>query len=180
MTEREICGSCRGPWPCTCSPQAVVVVLREADDDVSERLARGMARSSDPLIAKPYEPPIRDVTWLTPDPHCGHYTKGFDIDTDKRIVSCRGCHTPLDPYDVLQKLASLDRRTDERLAALRQLERQAQQREAERKARAALRRHPYQPYWYKDDARERCLVCSGDSGGDIHDAKPRRTSRRGA
>jgi len=64
VSEREICGVCKGPWPCSCSPQAVMVVLR-TEDDVSERLAAGMARQNDPLISKVYDPPIREVTWET-------------------------------------------------------------------------------------------------------------------
>lgn len=174
--EREICGKCRGSWPCSCSPQAVVVVLRE---DVSERLARQMAGRNDPLIEKPYESPIQDVTWTNARPFCGHFENGYDIDGDQRIVNCRSCGAVLDPYDVLLRLARLDKSTDDRLRALRDLERAARQREADRKARAALRRHRYMAYTWMTDSKVRCLTCGGESGGDIHNVKPRGQAKEG-
>lgn len=184
MSEREICGVCQEPWPsegrCECAPQAAPVVLMDA----AERLADGMARRNDPVVQHPYEAAMRDVTWSAENgDHCGHYRFKYDLDMDKRLVACRDCHTILDPYEVLQRLASLDRRTDERLKELRNLEKEHKEWEAARSARAAARRHPYDPVSRydpitKQHSPEACNVCRGPRGGAIHDAKVRQPRRR--
>lgn len=89
------------------------------------------------------------------------------MDEDKRLVWCRACGTILDPYFVLRSLASIDRRAGERLAALQELERREAVRDGERKARAAVRRHRYAAYAYKNQP-ERCAVCGGQRDLDVH------------
>jgi hypothetical protein len=174
MSDREICGVCRGSWPCECSPHAASVVMMESvDDDFATRMAARMgADRNAPLLEKPYDPPIRDVTWRR-DPtneFCGHYIHNYDLDTDKRIVSCRNCQTALDPYEVLARLVLIDRRVDDRLLDLRELEKMERGREVAKKARAHVRRHRYAPMSRRGQP-EFCATCDGAATDDVHAIK---------
>lgn len=169
----EICGRCRGPWPCDCSPEAVPIVMIESvDDDYATALARRMADKDAPLSVRAYDldPPIR-VQFAAGglDEHCAHYQGRFDLDDDKRIVWCRQCGAILDPYWVLVRVANIDRRLSERLAALQELEKRETVREAERKARARQRRHRYALY-SRRGVPEHCATCGMPRENPIHEA----------
>lgn len=176
MSEREICGACRGKWPCACSPQAVSVVLMESvDDELSANLADRMGGGrNDPLTLRPYDPdpPIANKTPMYGNGYCGHYDSRFDLDTDKRVVSCRKCGTALDPYGVLLHLSRMLRRESERLHAAQELEKREAARESERKARAAVRRHRYAPTATRRRG-EYCAACDGAEGDPVHTGEPR-------
>ncbi len=172
MAEREICGVCRNPWPCSCSDAAQpVVIMESADDDLAARLAHRMGPGrDDPLALAPYDPnPLIEKKGVFFDEgYCGHRDEHFSLDMDKRVVSCRKCETALDPYEVLGQLATMWKRVDHRLAAAQELERREAVREGERRARAAVRRHRYAEYTYGRNERIRCATCSGDRDDAIH------------
>lgn len=171
MAEREICGVCRNPWPCTCTDAAQPVVIMESvDDDLVAQLAHRMgAGRDDPLALAPYDPdPLIKVKGkFYGEGYCGHRNEHFDVDADKRIVSCRKCGTALDPYDVLERLAWMWKQVDYRLAACQELERRETERKRERKAQAAVRRHRYADIGYRDRS-HRCAACGGGKDDAIH------------
>lgn len=173
MSEREICGACRGPWPCECSPQAVsVVMMPSVDDDYATALAKRMRSDPDaPLRVSAYEPePVLKVDLgygRRIDDYCGHYANTYEVNTDKRIVWCRGCGTVLDAYDVLTKLAGIERRLSERLKAAQELEQREKEREAGRMARAKVRRHRYASI-YSRGRGEYCSTCGGATADRVH------------
>ena len=173
MSDREICAACRGPWPCECSPQAVPVVLMDTADKLAHRMGAGR---NDPLTVQPYDPdpPVQDTTGSGNERFCGHRQNRYDLDTDKRVVSCRACGTALDPYDVLHKLVSMLQGVSMRLEMVQQLERREAVRDAKRKARAAVRRHKYASYAYKEEP-EHCAACGKGYDDAIHTDAARRT-----
>ena len=172
-TEREICGVCRGPWPCECSPQAAPVVMMESvDDDYARAIARRMREDKTaPLTVRPYDgEPVLRVHLLHGgfDTFCGHYQGLYDVDEDKRIAWCRNCGTVLDPYDVLRRVAGLERRMSERLAAAQELEKREAEREAQRLARAKQRRHRYAGYSPRKGSTSVCATCGEPRNYEAH------------
>ena len=164
MGDDTICGACQGPWPCDCANAAPVTLM-----DTSSELARRMrSGAEDPLAVQPFDPdpPIKTDRNFG-EGFCGHYGFKYNLDPDKRVVTCRKCEAQLDPYEVLEHLAAMLMRQGERLAALQELERREATRERERKARAAVRRHRYAQYMYKRGA-PHCATCGGQEADAIH------------
>lgn len=175
MSDREICGVCQGTWPCSCSASAVPVVMMSADDNLAASLARRMgSERNDPLTIVPIEPesPLAVYDYGRGedfDKFCGHRSCQYDVDMDKREVVCRQCGTALDPFFVFAQLGHKLRGESMRLQAAQELERREAVREAERKARAAVRRHRYAPYLYDRRGKpEYCATCGGQQGDVIH------------
>ncbi len=137
-------------------------------DSAAEMAYRMGEGRKDPMAIRPYDPnpPIREERdWG--ESHCGHYEDRFDVDLNKRIVTCRHCEAKLDPYDVLGKLARMVSRESMRLKAAQELEEREAKREGERRARAAVRRHRYAPYAYKN-SQVYCATCGGWEAEKIH------------
>ena len=165
MSDETICGACKGAWPCACSDRAVPVTIMDTSSELAERMRSGRI---DPLAIKPYDPdpPIKAELWSVH--HCGHHGARFDVDLDKRVVTCRHCEAQLDPYSVLEKLAGMMRGESMRLQACQELEQREAQREGERLARAKVRRHHYAHYSRRRGTVAYCATCGGQEADAIH------------
>lgn len=171
MSDREICGVCRGSWPCECAPHAAPVVLMESvDDEYAAALAKRMRIDPGaPLQISAYVPdaPLK-VDLGYGDGFCGHRQGLFEVNLDKRIAWCRTCGTILDPYGVLKQLANSERRLSERLKAAQELERREADRETQRRARATTRRHRYASYSPRTGSTTVCATCGESRAFTMH------------